>query len=303
MKSLKLILCLLLSLQALAQKTTTEYYNSKWLPCTESEAAYYRRYTKEGILYKVEDRTIDHRLLVEGHLDAISDNYASARQGKFTYYDKAGYSTREGEYLNGMQEGKWIFYAGGSRTVNYEIFYHNGLIERRRDYTLRSHLIESDMTYKLGKPEGGLKYTYYDSSEQLMEVKEVINNTSVPRHCYNRKGIEIDCKELKRPAEIFKFVEQMPSPTFNMMTYLQQNIVYPPLAQKSKIGGRVSVVFTVNEDGSIENVHVSQGVFPDIDEEAVRVIATMPKWLPGKQNGKLVKVQYTQPITFTIADK
>ena len=84
------------------------------------------------------------------------------------------------------------------------------------------------------------------------------------------------------------------------MDYLNQNVKYPEDAEKQKIEGRVLAIFVVETDGSISNVEVVKPVFPSLDAEAVRVLAAMPKWTPGKQSGKLVRVKYTVPINFQL---
>lgn len=103
-----------------------------------------------------------------------------------------------------------------------------------------------------------------------------------------------------RPPDVYVFVEQMPQASFDMNDYLAKNIRYPPEAKKNEVQGRVIVKFIVNEDGSITDEKVVRGIGAGCDEEAVRVIRNMPKWKPGKQNGKPVKVYYTLPITFRL---
>lgn len=85
-----------------------------------------------------------------------------------------------------------------------------------------------------------------------------------------------------------------------MMTYLARNIKYPPTAMKNKIEGRVILQFVVRADGSISDTHVMRSISPELDAEAVRVIANMPKWNPGKQDGKPVNVKFTIPISFKL---
>lgn len=85
-----------------------------------------------------------------------------------------------------------------------------------------------------------------------------------------------------------------------MKTYLARNIKYPPTAMKNKIEGRVILQFVVRADGSISNTHVMRSISPELDAEAVRVIANMPKWNPGKQDGKPVNVKFTIPVSFKL---
>jgi protein TonB len=104
-------------------------------------------------------------------------------------------------------------------------------------------------------------------------------------------------------AEIFTVVESMPSFPGGMgelMKYLSENIKYPPLAKESGIQGRVFINFVVEPNGSISNVKVLRGIGGGCDEEAVRVVEKMPKWSPGKQRGKPVRVSYNLPVKFTL---
>ncbi len=85
-----------------------------------------------------------------------------------------------------------------------------------------------------------------------------------------------------------------------MIEYLNTNIKYPKDAIKQEVGGRVMVMFVVETDGSLSNVRVARKVFPSLDAEAVRVVKTMPKWKPGKEKGRPVRVNFTMPIVFSI---
>ena len=82
--------------------------------------------------------------------------------------------------------------------------------------------------------------------------------------------------------------------------YLVRNIKYPLLAQENGIQGRVVCQFVVNSDGSIVDISVVRGVEESLDKEAIRVIQSMPKWTPGRQGGKSVRVKYTLPIRFKL---
>ncbi|MBO5026541.1 MAG: energy transducer TonB [Bacteroidaceae bacterium] len=102
---------------------------------------------------------------------------------------------------------------------------------------------------------------------------------------------------------VFQVVEQMPEFPGGMealMKYLSKNIKYPSIALDNGIQGRVLVSFTVNKDGSIVDPEIMKSVDPSLDKEAIRVISTMPKWNPGKQRGKAVRVKYTVPVAFRI---
>lgn len=112
--------------------------------------------------------------------------------------------------------------------------------------------------------------------------------------------------EEEEPEEqtIFEVVEQMPEfPDGGMaglMQFLSKNIKYPTIAQENGTQGRVTVQFVVNRDGSIVDAKVLRGVDPYLDKEALRVVGTMPKWKPGMQRGKPVRVKYTVPVMFRL---
>lgn len=100
--------------------------------------------------------------------------------------------------------------------------------------------------------------------------------------------------------EIVTWTEQMPEFQGNLSAYLQKNLRYPDFAKENNIEGRVIIQFVVNEDGSIGNAIIKKGIGGGCNEEALRVVNTMPKWKPGMQNGKPLKVYYTLPITFML---
>ena len=104
-------------------------------------------------------------------------------------------------------------------------------------------------------------------------------------------------------TKIFEVVEQMPQfkgGDAALMEYLQKNIKYPVIAEENGIQGRVVCTFVVERDGSITDIKVVRSVDPSLDKEAVRVIKSMPKWNPGKQNGSAVRVKFTLPVTFRL---
>lgn len=110
-------------------------------------------------------------------------------------------------------------------------------------------------------------------------------------------------EEVVEEAPIFTVVESMPEFRGGMQelyTYLGNNIKYPVMAKESGIQGKVYVTFVVEKDGSITDVKLLRGIGGGCDEEAIRVVQSMPKWKPGKQRGKPVRVQYNLPVRFTL---
>lgn len=114
----------------------------------------------------------------------------------------------------------------------------------------------------------------------------------------------IEKKEIEN--DVFVLVEQMPEfpgGQDSLYKFLGANIVYPTKAKKDEVEGKVYVNFTIEKDGSINEVKIIRGVHPLLDEEAVRVIESFPKWKPGKHEGKTVRVSYNIPLNFVLNTK
>jgi len=113
----------------------------------------------------------------------------------------------------------------------------------------------------------------------------------------------IEPEEGPAEPEIFTIVEEMPSfPGGDqaLLEYMAKNTKYPPLARENGLQGIVVVTFVVDEKGNINNVQVLRGIGGGCDEEAIRVVKSMPAWKPGKQRGMPVRVQYNLPFRFTL---
>ena len=104
-------------------------------------------------------------------------------------------------------------------------------------------------------------------------------------------------------GDVFDVVEEMPQYPGGpqaLFKFLGENVQYPAEAEKAGIQGRVIATFVVEKDGSISQPTVVKSVDPLLDAEAIRVISAMPNWIPGKQNGKVVRVKYTVPLSFNL---
>ena len=108
---------------------------------------------------------------------------------------------------------------------------------------------------------------------------------------------------IAQQSTVYEIVEEMPEfsgGSAKMNEYLGNNIIYPEYAVDNNIEGRVIVEFIVNTDGTLSNVQIRRGVHETLDNEAIRVVKSMPKWKPGKQRGKPVRVKYTVPVNFRL---
>ena len=150
--------------------------------------------------------------------------------------------------------------------------------------------------------------------EDEMKAQEEILNSQLTVSIADIQGTDEeegqDIAELREvlqeePATetIFEVVEQAPEfPGGNaeLLKYLSKSLRYPVLAQENSIQGRVIVQFVVSKTGDITDVVVFRGVDPALDREAIRVVQSMPKWIPGRQRGTNVNVRFTLPVTFKL---
>jgi len=112
---------------------------------------------------------------------------------------------------------------------------------------------------------------------------------------------QIEVVEQTKEQEVFMVVEDMPEfpgGDAKMFEYISKNLEYPPLAKENSIQGRVVVQFVVDENGKITNAKILKGIGWGCDEEALKVIHSMPRWKPGKQRNKAVPLRYNLPIRF-----
>ena len=147
--------------------------------------------------------------------------------------------------------------------------------------------------------------------EVLNVVEDDVETETIEINTEDEKDVEvIIAPPVEAPVEeeeeevIFMVVESMPEFPGGqqaLFKYLAENVKYPVIAQENGIQGRVICQFVVNKDGSIVDVvAVRSSGEPSLDKEAIRVIKSMPKWKPGKQRGKPVRVKYTVPVNFRL---
>jgi len=141
-----------------------------------------------------------------------------------------------------------------------------------------------------------------EDAKQMMTADQAqteVKNTEVQV----QETVQEEVKEEEAPTEVFVVVEEMPAfPGGDkaMMEYIYGNIQYPEIAKENNIQGRVILRFCVTYKGGVDQVSVMKGVDPALDNEAIRVIKSLPAWKPGKQGGKPVNVWYSVPITFQL---
>lgn len=160
-------------------------------------------------------------------------------------------------------------------------------------------ITRQDVTPPPPPPPQAVEIEIVEDDEEVEDI--VIEETEIDEDT-EVEIVEV-VEEVVEEPEIFTVVETMPSfpgGEEELFKYLGKNIKYPAMAKDAGIKGMVYVNFVVYEDGSIKDVKVLRGIGGGCDEEAIRVVEKMPKWSPGKQRGKNVRVSYNLPIRFTL---
>lgn len=154
-----------------------------------------------------------------------------------------------------------------------------------------------------------IQFTQLEASDEPVEepppTQEVIQETNAGT--VTQEGAKIEAPPPppvdNTEPQIFTIVEEMPSfpgGEAELFKYLNKNVKYPQMAQDAGITGVVYLTFVVDENGKVKDPKVLRGIGGGCDEEAIRVVKSMPAWEPGKQRGKAVRVQYNLPIRFTL---
>ena len=114
------------------------------------------------------------------------------------------------------------------------------------------------------------------------------------------KPVEKPKPEVEKVFEVVEQMPQFPGGDAALLKYLSSHINYPPMAAENNVQGKVTIQFVVEKDGMVGEVKIARSVDKDLDREAVRVVKTLPKFTPGRQNGQPVRVWYTLPVQFKL---
>jgi protein TonB len=148
--------------------------------------------------------------------------------------------------------------------------------------------------------------------DQQMKSQEELNNTKVAISVADVKGVDngkIDIADVKQAVtqveeeKVYQVVEQppvFPGGDVELLKYISANIKYPVIAQENGIQGKVTLRFVVSKTGMVDRVEVVRSLDPACDKEAIRVVKSLPRFIPGKQNGINVPVWYTLPVTYKL---
>lgn len=131
---------------------------------------------------------------------------------------------------------------------------------------------------------------------EIMETLDVVEED----YEFSLSGTNLTQEESEIVFVVVETMPQYPGGDTALMEFIAKNLVYPEKAVKENLYGRVILQFTVDKNGDIQDVVVVRSVSPELDAEAIRIVKSMPRWIPGKQRGKTVAVKYTLPINFKL---
>lgn len=146
------------------------------------------------------------------------------------------------------------------------------------------------------------KWSNLDGPIYIVPISEVLRINYENGEYDEFVGEQMEANNESLDGDVF-FVEEnpeFPGGPAKLLEYIQKNLEYPEAARENEIQGRVFVGFIVEEDGSVSNVKILRGIGYGCDEEAIRLVNSLPKFKPGKQRGKPIRVQYTLPIVFKL---
>lgn len=184
-----------------------------------------------------------------------------------------------------------------------ETAFQREVIEEVEEQIIQTDIVEPPPPPPPEVPEVTTLINVVDDEQKI--ENEFVVNAEVTEETKNVEIVQVKVEEDEEVAEepIFTVVEsepEFPGGMEALYKYLAQNIKYPQLARENGITGKVYVTFVVEKDGSIANPRILRDIGGGCGAEAIRVVKAMPKWSPGKQRGKAVRVQFNLPVNFNL---
>lgn len=261
----------------------TLYFNNDGIKCEKVYAGMYKICIsdKDGYIIKVYNLKGD--LLHSGtsmvKIDLETD-------GPFVSLFDNGQVKDKGYFLKKIKTGEWKIYAESGLLLAKRRFSSDGEVEYQTFYSyFENGMLQYSLSYKGVIFDSAKKYEYTDAirySEQqgFYKSEEVISNSS----------------DIQRPITIVEETAEFPGGEEGLFKYLSENMKYPAESRGTNRQGTCYASFVVEPDGTITNVQIIRGVDIYLDFEVMRVVENMPKWSPGKMNGKPVRQLYNMPL-------
>ncbi|WP_345221843.1 TonB family protein [Hymenobacter koreensis] len=289
MKSLLVALLLAGAFSGVAQSLPAVYLNERGEETVPDSASHYRvveRRPESGGLLPMREYAMNGTLLLRGFL---TPDEPPTRAGQFTWYHPNGVKASQTYFRNDEVNGLFVaWYDDGKVRERGE--YDNGQRNGRWLSVHRNGQKRSEGQYVGSRPLGDWRF-YYDSG-QLAAVESIERGLPTALTFYNENGALQAGPLLRRVPPAF------PGGEIALLEYLNMHTEYPKDARRKGITGKVYISYTVGEDGRVGQVRVVRGLSADVDNEALRVVRSLPRFKPGREYNVPTAFTYTVPIHF-----
>jgi len=307
-----------LCINASAQKL---YYNAQGNKCPRKRANSFVVFKNDDSGYRGWQYSLDHELMMSGRFEEIPADLNKAREGNFIYYYPNGNMARAGRFGNSGRTGTWLRYAYANGRLNGEDQYVNDTLQGpAAEYNYKTGEKQLEGLHEHGLREGPWKFyiskrltaewmystgkvvqvRYFDEGGHTIKVMSYRDERLTAAHAFDADGREYPYRPSPADSAISYYAEQRPSPPYDMSKFLTSHVRYPEGSMRQQTEGSVVVRFLVDEQGRISNAYVLKSIAADLDAEALRVVALMPRWAPGLRNGDPVKMWCVLPVIFRL---
>lgn len=290
MKINLLLLCITMAYNVFSQNKI--YLDSAWNEIDSPQKAVYYRVIEPTVDDQNKGKLKDY--YISGKIQSEAD-YADFKKkiksGKFIMYYENGNIEKNMNYVNGKKDGKYLAYSENG-TIEEEIDYINDKIDGKYRTYYENGTIEADIAYSESKRNG--EYLIYRKTGQLKRIDNYENGKFIA-------GKTLDLAGNDTTYYAYEIAADFPGGRAAMMKFLATEMKYPTDSFKNQIQGKVYLRFVIDVDGSVINVRVARGVNEELDAEAVRAVRNMPKWSPGKIDGKPVRSYFDLPVNFSLS--
>lgn len=248
-------------------------------------------------------KTYNPDKLVITSLTTYKDFQTTIKHGKYSEWLDDESIWKTGSYQNGKKHGYWEFYDFDSKTVESGNF-NNGLETGVWHVKDSKGRITTQYRCESGNFEG--EYIRFDTLGNKFHVKnyvsdKLINEVIIDTVTYLKNDNRVDQMPILKECSSLKNIDKKEEcVNTKYLKYIYGNISYPKKAIKYNVEGKAIISFTIDKEGSLENIKVIRGICKEIEEECIRIIKNSPKWSPGAKNGKPIKVNFNQPINFRL---
>ena len=271
----------------------TMYFNRQWQQCSRDSAYYYREVfagTGKKVQFQVKDYYPSGKLQMEGTFLSI---HPDRKDGHFVYYYSNGNKMQEADYLENEPTGVYQEWYANSKPKIYSVIKDGNLDGPYKTWS-ESGVPQLDVVYRNGNLNG--KFVSFYENGMPVRDDRYRNGELVNKQCYTRSG---------KDTLWFPYLQmpQFPGGENKLSEYIDKEMIYPKEALQMQREGQVTVEFSIERDGRISKVSILKSDREYFNSEALRLVSSFPKWIPGRKDGQLVEVTLSLPIRFILKNE